>query len=287
MKVELAVLEESNPNVIITYTNIAEIHKQRAEYAAAHGNYSKVLELQRKYANDPLEIANTLSSIGYVRHQHGDYHGALEVNQECLSIRREVKGDQDEDVAQSLVHIALVLIKMDSSKLALELLTEAYRIRRVLDNPGQQQSEAFILYNIALIYQHQGSHETALRYYLETARVERDALGEGHRDLSITKFNIAQCFYSLGDLDLAVGQFHEALAIEKSHFGDKHPTCARTLNEIGNIELQRGNVEGMMACYSEALAIYREAGIRDDQLVVFGRNLWRLEVVHPRAAGAA
>ena len=273
--------------MIITYTNIAEIHKQRAEYAAAHENYNKVLALQRKYASDPLEIANTLSSIGYVRHQHGDYHGALEVNQECLSIRREAKGDQDEDVAQSLVHIALVLIKMDAAKMALELLTEAYRIRRSLDNPGQQQSEAFILYNIALIYQHQGSHETALRYYLETARVEKEALGEGHRDLSITKFNIAQCFYSLGYLGLAVKQFHEALVIERSHFGSKHPTCARTLNEIGNIELQRGNLEGMMACYSEALAIYREAGIRDDQLVVFGRNLWRFEVVHPRAAGAA
>jgi len=280
-------LEQSNPNIIITYTNIAEIHKQRSEFTDALNNYKKVLALQRKYLNDPLEIANTISSIGYVKHQQGDYAGALEDNQECLRIRRENKGDNDEDVAQTLTHISLVLIKMDSSKMALELLSEAYRIRKFLDNPGQMQSEAFILYNIALILQHQGSHERALRFYLETARVECEALGEGHRDLSITKFNIAQCFYSLGDLDLAVEHFYEALAIEQSHFGQNHPTCARTLNEIGNIELQRGNISGMMKCYSEALAIYRDNDIRDEQLVVFGRNLWCFEVVYPPSAGAA
>ena len=105
--------------------------------------------------------------------------------------------------------------------------------------------------------------------------------------MSITKFNIAQCFYSLGDLDLAVEHFYEALAIEQSHFGQNHPTCARTLNEIGNIELQRGNISGMMKCYSEALAIYRDNDIRDEQLVVFGRNLWCFEVVYPPSAGAA
>ena len=188
LQVELAVLEPGNPNVCVTYTNIAEIHKQRSEYERALHYYDKVLALQRRHNFEQLDIANTLSSIGYVKHQQGDYAGAMEVNQECLRLRRDVKGDVDEEVASTLTHIALVLLKMDLHDMALEVLTEAYRIRTALSPTKENREIAFTLYNIALIYHHQGSHERALAFYLETARVEKSALGTAHRDLRYVDF---------------------------------------------------------------------------------------------------
>jgi tetratricopeptide (TPR) repeat protein len=286
LQVELAVLEPGNPNVCVTYTNIAEIHKQRSDFDKALTNYERVLALQRRHAADVLEIANTLSSIGYVRHQKGDYAGAMEVNQECLRLRREVKGDVDEDVAATLTHIALVLLKMDMHDMALEVLTEAYRIRTTL-NTAENRDVAFMLYNIALIHHHQGNHEQALVYYLETARVEKAALGQAHRDLSITFYNIGQIYYQQGDMELAVFNFKEALKIERECFGNTHRTIARTLNEIGNIQLQLGNLKEVLECYTEALRIYLESGLGEEHLVIYGRSLWRFEVVQPPAAGAA
>jgi tetratricopeptide (TPR) repeat protein len=88
-------------------------------------------------------------------------------------------------------------------------------------------------------------------------------------------------------MELAIQNFQEALSIEKECFGNDHPTCARTLNEIGNIHLQLGNIEAVMECYEEALRIYRKAGVSDEHLVIYGRRLWRFEVVQPAAAGAA
>ena len=64
LTVELAVLEPDNLNIRVTYTNIAEIHKQRKEFEQALEYYDKVLDLQRKYDCDSLDIATTLSSIG-------------------------------------------------------------------------------------------------------------------------------------------------------------------------------------------------------------------------------
>ena len=287
LEVELAVLEPGNANVWVTYTNIAEIHKQQLEYKLALESYEKVLALQRKYCEDKLEIASTLSSIGYVRHLNGDYPGALDANQECLSLRREEKGDIDEDVAATLTHIALIVLKVESSqKMALELLTESYRIRKML-NSTENRDIAFTLYNIALIFHHQSLHDEALLYYNETARIERAALGGTHRDLSITYYNIAQIHYQRGDMELALTNFHEALKIEREHFGPNHPTVARTLNEIGNLRLLEGNLSEMMKYYADALRIYRKAGVGEDQLIVYGRKLWRFELVHPPAAGAA
>jgi tetratricopeptide (TPR) repeat protein len=279
LQVELTVLEPGNPNVCVTYTNIAEIHKQRSEFRKALNNYNKVLTLQRKYAADPLDIADALSSIGYVRHQKGDYQGAMEVNQECLRIRREFKGDIDEEVASTLTHIALVLLKMDMHDMALGVLTEAYHIRTSLSKT-ENRDIAFTLYNIAP----QGSHEQALVFYRETARVEKAALGQAHRDLSITYYNIGQIYYQRGEMELAIDSFKEALSIERKCFGGSHPTCARTLNEIGNIELQSGNVEQVMECYAAALRICREADVSDDHLVIYGRSLWRFEIIQPAAA---
>jgi tetratricopeptide (TPR) repeat protein len=227
-----------------------------------------------------------LSDSGYIRHQKGDYDGALEINQECLRLRRETKGDMDEDVAATLTHIALVLLKMERHDIALEVLTEAYRIRKVICKPSTRDL-AFTLYNIALIHHHQGSHEQALAFYLETARVEKAALGQAHKDLSITYYNIGQIYYQRGEMKAAIQKFRQALEIEKKCFGAEHPTCARTLNEIGNIELQVGNIEEVMTCYTEALRIYNKAGMDDDRLVVYGVRLWRFGLVQPEAAAMA
>ena len=88
-------------------------------------------------------------------------------------------------------------------------------------------------------------------------------------------------------MELALGKFKEALEIERECYGVDHPTCARTLNEIGNIEMQLGNIDGMMKCYTNALRIYKDAGMVNERVIVYGLKLWRFNLVHPEAASVA
>ena len=243
LTVELAVLEPDDRNIRVTYTNIAEIHKQRNEFDQALENYERTLRLQREFNCDSLEIANTLSSIGtsfefafflrghicscilltrqssacfsgYVCIQTNNLTRSLETNQECLRLRREIKGDVDEDVANTLTHLAMVFVKMDARYFALEVLAEAYRVRKALKSDSRDI--AFILYQMGLIHHTSGSHDLALGYYLETAKMEKQALGKAHQDLSITYYNIAQIYFQRGELDVALQNFEEALKIEVS-----------------------------------------------------------------------
>ena len=55
-------------------------------------------------------------------------------------------------------------------------------------------------------------------------------------------------------------------------------------SEVAEVDLL---VKEVMECYTNALRIYREAGVSDDHLVIYGRSLWRFECVQPEAAGAA
>ncbi len=246
--------------------------------------YQKVYEVQIHHGAEKLELATTLSNIGYAKQQLEDLDGALEANQECLRLRREVFGDTHEDVASTLTHIALVLLKLERHDIALQVFTEAYRIRKAIPS-SDTSSLAFTMYNIAHIYHHQGSHDNALRFYLATVEVEK-GLNIAHVDLSITYYNIGQLFYQRGEMELALSKFNEAHKIERECYGANHPTCARTLNEIGNIEMQLGNLQGMMKCYTEALRIYKEAGMVDE-LVVYSLSLWRFNIIHPEAAPVA
>jgi len=285
LEIEIQVLETGNPNTYVTYTNIAEIHKQKGDYVHALEYYQKVYELQIHHDAETLELANTLSNIGYTKQQLKDLDGALEANQECLRLRRDAFGDTHEDVASTLTHVASVLLKLERHHIALQLFMEAYRIRKTIPVPDTS-SLAFTIYNIAHIYHHQGSHDNALKYYLATAEVEK-GLGIAHLDLSITYYNIGQLFYQRGEMKLALIKFKEALEIERECYGANHPNCARTLNEIGNIELQLGNVKGMMTSLTKALRIYKEAGMFNETVVVYGLRLWRFNITHPEAAAVA
>lgn len=262
--------------------------KQKEEYKKALRYYQIVYKLQISHGAETLDISNTLGNIGYTKQHMEDLAGALEANQQCLRLRREVYGDTHEEVASTLTHTGLVLLKLERHDLALQVFTEAYRIRKSLpDGDCDTSNFAFTIYNIALIHHHMGSHDLALRYYLATAEVEKKGLGMAHRDLSITYYNIGQIYYQRGEMGLALEKFHEALEIERECYGANHPTCARTLNEIGNIEMQRGNLDTMMGCYTEALRIYKEAGMVDETVLVYGLRLWRFDLVHPEAAPVA
>eukprot|EP00934_Nitzschia_sp_Nitz4_P003003 Nitzschia sp. Nitz4//scaffold64_size103689//57495//59636//NITZ4_004437-RA/size103689-processed-gene-0.189-mRNA-1//-1//CDS//3329556133//2993//frame0 len=285
LEVEVEVLEEGNPNLYVTFVNIAEIHKQKSEFDNALKYYEKVLSLQRKHTpGNTSEITNTLSNIAYIHHQKGEFDEALEINQECLRLRRDAFGDMDGEVASTLTQIALILVRVKRHQMALEVFAEASRIRR--ERNGEERDLAFCLYNIALIYHQQGLHEVAMKYYLQTASVEQEALGEGHPDLGITFYNIGQLYYQRGEMELAKAKFHMALNIERGN-KEQRTACARTLNEIGNIALQLGRIDEVMHAYSEALRIYRSECMDDDNLVVYGLKLWRFELVHPVAAASA
>lgn len=289
LAVELQVLDQGNANIIVTYSNIAEIHKERAEFDLALYFYQMMLKRQRAtpFATEDfaMEVAMTLSNVAYMHYQKGDYERALEVNQECLRIRREQKGDEADEVAASLLQTALVLLKLDRNNMALETMLESYRIRKKLQQENRELACA--MYNVALIYHQQGSLDSALGYYLETANIEQKILGSSHRDLSITFFNMAQIYHQRGELDLALQKFKLALEIERQCLGAFHPTCARTWNEIGNVELHAGNLPGMMEAYGEAFRIHHAVDVELHLLIVPDVKLWRFDQVQPPAAAMA
>mmetsp|Transcript_4565 Transcript_4565/g.10310 ORF Transcript_4565/g.10310 Transcript_4565/m.10310 type:complete len:303 (+) Transcript_4565:2439-3347(+) len=288
------------PRIVVTLSNLGEIHRQRNEWDEAAKMYSDCLGiLRKKHDNkDHIDVASTLSTIGLIHDQRGETCLSLHYLQDALLMRRRLLGNDHLDVSATLVYIGTIMYRKSDFSVAIELFSESLRIRQAALGKDHRDV-AFVLYNIALINQQRGCYEEAIESYSETLRIEKLVLGEAHRDVSMTLFKLGEVNKAAGDLDEALKCFQNSLAVERSlsssvnnasvppaAVGPDHAAMARALNEIGNIHLARSEVVPMMEAFNEASRMYRAAGLNPNNVAVSG-HLYALEIACPEAAPAA
>ena len=81
-----------------------------------------------------------------------------------MRLQRDALGDKHEDVATTLNRLGLAFIKLEKRYIALQVLGEAYKIRKEMLKPNLQEL-ALTLYNIALIYHKEGDTKKSLAFY--------------------------------------------------------------------------------------------------------------------------
>jgi tetratricopeptide (TPR) repeat protein len=138
---------------------------------------------------------------------------------------------------------------------AIELFTESLQLRqKILGNDHHDM--AFVMYNIALVYQQQREYEKSIHFFNETLRTERITSGERHKDVCMTLFKLGEVNKAAGKLAEALQCFQESLEIERGLTSNSSPlvrrrhnsqgldiaAMVRTLKEIGNIHLTPQNI---------------------------------------------
>ena len=289
MEVEQSVLHANHPHIMATLTNIGHVFKSLGQHKDALNAYLRVHNLQKDNKDvDNVAVAETLSHIGLIQYQRGDYESSFESYQEALRVRRDHYGTDDHpDIASTLNSIGLTLFKQEMYQLAKGCFSQSLETRRKLLGPDHRDV-AILWYNLATIHFEMGEDDTAIDFYKETLRIERKCLGEDHHDVSITLQHVAQVLQNIGNLEDALKYFEEALRIQrKSNKSGSRATIGKLLNLIGNVNLQLGHTKPMMDCYSEASRLYRELDLPASTLVIAGYNMYGLRKIHPPCAPIA
>jgi tetratricopeptide (TPR) repeat protein len=289
LEVELQIFDEGDAQVLVSYSNIAEIHKELGDFDVSLTWYEKVLKAQKSSSDgstqNQMAVAATLNRLARVHCQKGNYEVALELQQECIFIQREHKGDDAHDVASSLFRIGWLLLKLDSSKMALETMLEACRVQKKTCKEDRQSVTAFC--RMASIYLRHGFLDSALVCYHEAARVHEAILGTGHGDFSNILLNTSQLYYEKGELGIALQMLRQVLKIEGRYVETRDQRSLRTLMLIGEIETNLGNLPGLMEAYGEVLRIYQADAGEERHVLVPDATLWRFDRVVPPCARAA
>ena len=199
---------------------------------------------------------NLLNVLAEVHGAIGDYAEAERLGREALAIRRDLFGEDHEEVAESLTSLAAILSAGRDPAAAGPLAREALRIRIAALGPAHP-SIAETLNVLARTLEINGEYEEAERLFQEALAMRRSTLGEGHAEVATSLNNLASLSTSRGDFTGADSLYREALAIRRATLGERHPYVASTLNNLAVVQDQLGRYDEAAALYGESLSLRR------------------------------
>ena len=177
----------------------------------AYRVYQELYHIQQSHGANGLEVAATLTIIGHIKQEQGDYDAAFYIYGEIL----ELEGITDEDIADTLFAMGLVLLEGKRYNDALHLMNEAVESHKNL--PGELKDFTFIastLDYVGEIYIRIGQLDDAINAWTESARIWAQ-LFEVEREAD-TMNSIGVAYFRIGDLAEAAKIFEKSINLYKT-----------------------------------------------------------------------
>jgi CHAT domain-containing protein/Tfp pilus assembly protein PilF len=221
------------------------------------GQYHKALELHEQLVSIARELNNQqrevtwLNNLGVLHRQIGHYDQALECHEQALTLSQA--SDEREGELQSLVGIGVVYDDLRQFQKAMTFHQQALSISREIED---RQTEGMILYNLGVIYNDYQQLQQALELFEQALAIHRE-IGDRHME--------ARTLTSMGILYRVFGVTEEGTL--KIH--EMATSIGQLLGDDTSETPPPPNLEGYtqkaFESYEEALRIWRELGNRDGE----------------------
>jgi non-specific serine/threonine protein kinase len=197
-----------------------------------------------------LKRERALKAAGVLAYQQRDYLAARALNEECLSIAREL-GDR-KGVADSLNNLGLVACDQGDFAAARVLYEESLAIKRELgDRPGIANS----LNNLGNVAFDQADFVRAQALYQESLSIAREL---GDQEVSRAARQPGDVAMYQEDSTTARTLHEQALVIKRA-LGHRQ-RIASSLISLGNLASRQGDLASARALYIEGLTLVRGLG---------------------------
>lgn len=239
---------------INSLTNLARAYTQIKKPENALEALDRALEISRKLSDNSLE-ASLQNEMGNIYLNLENYSEALRHYLISLKIRQTF--GKDEDVARSMVNIALVYRKLGLYRNARKYIEDA---RKTIENiEAKPDLRIYIYQNLGNVFYDQKEYEKAISAYqkaLELSERKGDEL-----QISRLLKNISQCYLDWGKISLARSTISQSIKIALRN--NQASELADQYNTLGNIEKQAGNYQLAIAHYTRAAEKYQQSSNLD------------------------
>ncbi len=230
---------------------------ERPDTLRLHDFISRGAEKVRRELTDQPDVqASMLNVVGDVHRSLGLYEEARPLLEEALQIRRDARGSNHPEVAESLHSLAAVLHRMGDYGPAEDHFQEAISIRR-RTRGGDDVATARMLVDFALLRRDLGRFDEAEHLLREALEIQRNQFASEHIDVATTLMHLGTVFQYRSDLDGAEAFYVEALGIHRRLLSEGHPTLAESLLNMGTFLREKGDLEAAERHVQEALNVRR------------------------------
>lgn len=210
------------------------------------------------FQNNRIEVATSLSHLGQLKRDQGEYPIADSLFKEALEIQRKILGNQHRDIASTLSDLGWLSHDLGKFDQAEKYYRESIQILRDLSLTNDPAYPT-ILDNLAQLLHEVGQYEQADSLFQESLELQLQLHGEYHPEVSTTLYNYAQLMQTKGEYEKAESMYRRTLKIDKKVLGNTHPDVAYTLSSLGRVLIILGKYQEAEPLLHEALSIRRKA----------------------------
>jgi serine/threonine protein kinase/tetratricopeptide (TPR) repeat protein len=234
-------------------------------------------KIARELHNQPEIQAKLMDTMGMVYVSLGLFDRATPLVENALSIRRNVLGRENPEVAESLDHVGYLTFEKGDLAGAEKSLREALAMqRKLLGNQHMDVTES--LSNLAMVLRYKETKEAnseSEQDYREALATRRKLLGGDDPAIAQSLNNLAMVLYAnKRDYAAAEPLFREAVEMNRRLLGDEHPEVSTTLNNLALLLRDQGRYDEAEQMFRKALAIQTKVyGEAHPRLAVTFTNL--------------
>ena len=241
---------DNHLSVGLIYFKLGQSLRMKKSYLEASDAFDRCLMIRSaEYGDGSMPVAEVLKNIGTLCFDMGEFAKARNFLGESLKIMND-KGSNDLEIADTLIRLGKVMMKMKYLQEAQEYFEEALSIRhRRMET--EDSIIADIISDLALILEERQIYDESLTMHEKALKIRKSLFGE-HESVGDSYHMMGNIEQSTNRYEDALKSFGSALVVYQNTLGDDHLSCAKTMNNIAIV------YEAMNEC-NEALKYHREA----------------------------
>jgi tetratricopeptide (TPR) repeat protein len=237
---------------MLVYGNLYDSQGKNNEAVVAFDEALRIFLM--KLGDDDIHVSLALSKMGIIHARRLEFSEAVDKCKTALKIR-VTRGEQDQDVADSVFNIGKILNDWGKEDEAFQYFQQALKLYIHLHGDGDI-SAAKCQQKLGEIYWNRKDIDQSLDSFLHALRVCEQEDDEDMKSMLASIYRgIGNCYYKKGEYDQALENFARCLRIQKKELGDDCIEMAPICDNIGLVYQQKERYEEAMNFHSKALLI--------------------------------
>jgi tetratricopeptide (TPR) repeat protein len=205
-------------------------------------------------AEQRLQYAEIISKTAEYNRKLGRYEVAVEMEEEALTIRQELLGQNHPHTLISMNNLGLVLEYQGKYEQAEEMHRQSLRLREAV--LGEEHPDTLMsMNNVATVLEGQGKYEQAEEMHRQSLRLKEAVLGKEHPDTLTGMNNLATALAGQGKYEQAEEMLRQSLRLEEAVLGKEHPDTLMSMNNLALALAGQGKYEQAEEMHRQSLRL--------------------------------
>jgi serine/threonine-protein kinase len=247
----------THPSVARATSALGKVLEDRGSYDAAVEVLQEAVRLQSVRGGPTTDLAETLTELANSHFYSGHYAASEALNQQVLSMDRQLYGERHPHVADDLINLGAIQYDLGHYPEAEHFDREALDITQSFYGQNHPATaSALTILGRTLVSE--GKSDEAAGMLKQALQIEAQIYGNVHPRVAGTLNELGKISQQQGKLDEAEADFRRMADIYRSVYAGKHYYIGIALCNLAGVYVERANYAEAEKLFRDALQIYSQ-----------------------------